>query len=304
MRYDTVCLESFGYALPEEMVTTRQIERALAPLYERIGLPEGRLELMTGSRERRFWAPGTLPSDKSAVSAQRAIDAAGIDKRVVGALIHASVCRDHLEPATAARVHHLLGLPQECLLFDVSNACLGILNGIHEIDCLRMLCGEIESIQAFVGHGVREFPVEDTAAAVIRFESGALGTIIISDTVSTPWSWEWTSHENPNYPHESQNSILVAGTKGSLAVPSLEYWWHEPGQGWLDPLTRRRIPIRPADAYVGQMRNLAQVIRGLEDPVVSGEQGLRTLAATLAIAESAAAGRPIRIDEMLERRNS
>ncbi len=179
-----------------------------------------------------------------------------------------------------------------------------LINGIHEIDCLRMLCGEIESIQAFVGHGVREFPVEDTAAAVIRFESGTLGTIIISDTVSTPWSREWTSHENPNYPHESQNSILVAGTKGSLAVPSLEYWWHEPGQGWFDPLTRRRIPIRPADAYVGQMRNLAQVIRGLEDPVVSGEQGLRTLAATLAIAESATAGRPIRIDEMLARRKS
>jgi 3-oxoacyl-[acyl-carrier-protein] synthase-3 len=130
MRYDKVCLESFGYALPEEIVTTLQIERALAPLYERIGLPEGRLELMTGIRERRFWKPGTRPSEKSAVSAQRAIDAAGIDKRDIGALIHASVCRDHLEPATAARVHHLLGLPQECLLFDVSNACLGILNGM------------------------------------------------------------------------------------------------------------------------------------------------------------------------------
>ena len=130
MRYSKVCLESFGYALPEEMVTTRQIEQSLAPLYGRLGLPEGRLELMTGIRERRFWAPGTLPSDKSAVSAQRAIDAAGIERRDIGALIHASVCRDHLEPATAARVHHLLGLPQECLLFDVSNACLGILNGM------------------------------------------------------------------------------------------------------------------------------------------------------------------------------
>ena len=130
MRYNKVCLESFGLTLPEEIVTTRQIERSLAPLYERLKLPEGRLELMTGIRQRRFWAPGTLPSDKSAVSAQRAIDAAGIERRDIGALIHASVCRDHLEPATAARVHHLLGLPQECLLFDVSNACLGILNGM------------------------------------------------------------------------------------------------------------------------------------------------------------------------------
>jgi len=177
-----------------------------------------------------------------------------------------------------------------------------LINGIHEIDCLRMLCGEIDSIQAFVGHGVRNFPVEDTAAAAIRFADGALGTIIVSDAVSTPWTWEWTSHENPNYPHESQNSILVAGTRGCLAVPSLEYWWHEPGQGWFDPLTRRRLPVRPADAYVEQMRNLAQVIRGKEAPVVSGDEGLRTLAATLAIAESAATGRPVRIDEMLGRR--
>jgi predicted dehydrogenase len=176
-----------------------------------------------------------------------------------------------------------------------------LINGIHDIDCLRMLCGEIESIQAATASKARGFPVEDTAAAVIRFKSGALGTLTISDAVSAPWSWEWTSRENPFYPQESQDCFLISGTKGSLAVPSLDHWWHEPGQGWGDPLTRRRIPVTPADPYVEQMRNFADVIRGNAEPIVSGAQGARTLAATLAITESAATGRPVRIEELLKR---
>ncbi|MEE8477105.1 MAG: Gfo/Idh/MocA family oxidoreductase [Gemmatimonadales bacterium] len=177
-----------------------------------------------------------------------------------------------------------------------------LINAIHEIDGLRMLCGEIESVQASTSNDRRGFPVEDTVAAVIRFESGALGTLIVSDTVSSPWSWEGTSAENPFYPQEAQNYCLVTGTKGALAIPSLDHWWHEEGQGWGDPLTRRRIPVQPADSYIEQMRNFAAVIRGEEEPVVSGVQGARTLAATLAITESAETGLPVRIDEMLGRR--
>ncbi len=130
MRYENVCLEGFGYTLPDEIVTSDEIEARLAPLYERLRLPAGRLELMTGIRERRFWAPGTLPGDKSILSGEKALAAAGIDRQYIGALVHASVCRDHLEPATACRVHHELRLPQSCQVFDVSNACLGVLNGM------------------------------------------------------------------------------------------------------------------------------------------------------------------------------
>ncbi|MEX2559161.1 MAG: 3-oxoacyl-ACP synthase III, partial [Pirellulales bacterium] len=72
MRYRNVCLEAFGYTLPDEIVTSAEIERRLAPLYTRLGLPEGRLELMTGIRERRFWPAGTLPSQPSIASAERA----------------------------------------------------------------------------------------------------------------------------------------------------------------------------------------------------------------------------------------
>lgn len=133
MHFRNVCVESFGYTLPPEVVTSEEIERRLSPLYERLRLPEGRLELMTGIRERRFWLPGTLPSDKSIESAEKAIQAASIDRKYIGALVHASVCRDHLEPATACRVHHCLGLSQQCQVYDVSNACLGLLNGMLQI---------------------------------------------------------------------------------------------------------------------------------------------------------------------------
>jgi 3-oxoacyl-[acyl-carrier-protein] synthase-3 len=133
MHFRRVCLEALAYTLPEEVVTTVELEQRLAPLYQRLKLPEGRLELMTGIRERRFFPPATRPSTVSIESARNAIEASGIDRSRFGALIHGSVCRDHLEPATACRVHHGLDLPGECLIYDVSNACLGLLTGAIQI---------------------------------------------------------------------------------------------------------------------------------------------------------------------------
>lgn len=133
MHYRRVTIESFGYTLPDEVVSTAEIERRLAPIYERLRLPEGRLELMTGIRERRFFPPGTRPSRISIESGRKAIEASGIDPRFFGALIHGSVCRDFLEPATACGVHHGLELPHEAIIYDVSNACLGLLDGIVQV---------------------------------------------------------------------------------------------------------------------------------------------------------------------------
>lgn len=169
MRYQKVYLEAIAYTLPDEIVTSSQIEDALAPLYRRLRLPEGRLELMTGIRERRFWPPGMLPSEASIASADRAIAAAGIDRRDVGALVHASVCRDHLEPATACRVHHGVGLPGDCLVYDVSNACLGMLNGMLQVANMIEL-GQIRA-GVIVGTESSRPLVETTIAALNRDET-------------------------------------------------------------------------------------------------------------------------------------
>jgi acyl-CoA:acyl-CoA alkyltransferase len=130
MRYQRVCIEAIGYTLPDEAVTSAELETRLAPAYQRLRLPAGRLELMTGIRARRFFPPGTTPGSVSIVSGRRALEVADVDPADVGLLVHGSVCRDFLEPATACGVHHALGLPSNCSAYDVSNACLGILTGM------------------------------------------------------------------------------------------------------------------------------------------------------------------------------
>lgn len=130
MLYRRVCIESLGYIVPECVVSSDEIERRLAPLYEKLKLPFGRLEMMTGIRERRFWPKGTMPSDASTRAGTMAIERSGIDPSDIECLIHTSVSRDYLEPATATIVHDNLKLPKTSLVFDISNACLGFLNGM------------------------------------------------------------------------------------------------------------------------------------------------------------------------------
>ena len=176
-----------------------------------------------------------------------------------------------------------------------------LINAIHDIDCLRMLCGDVETVSAAASSATRNFKVEDTAAAVLHFKSGALGTLLVSDTVSGSWTWEMGSRENADRPQDTENCYIVAGTNGSLTVPNLQHRWHEPGQeSWSVPLTQLRVPVRPADAYHEQMRNFANVIRGTEVPVLSGRDGTVTLATTLAITRSAQTGMLVRVADMME----
>ncbi|QDU62500.1 3-oxoacyl-[acyl-carrier-protein] synthase 3 [Planctomycetes bacterium Pan216] len=144
MRYQNVRIDSFAYNLPDEIVSSEEIERRLAPLYGRLGLREGRLELMSGIKERRFFPAGTLPGPTSCETARQALEASSISAEQVGCLIHASVCRDYMEPATACRVHHELGLPEDATLFDLSNACLGFMNAMTQIANMIEL-GQIEA---------------------------------------------------------------------------------------------------------------------------------------------------------------
>ena len=130
MRYQHVCIEAVSYLLPPHVITSDEIETQLAPVYQALGLPEGRLELMTCIRERRFWERGIRPGQISALTAEKAIVASGISRERFGCLMHGSVCRDQLEPATASGVHHAVGLSNSAVVLDVSNACLGLLNGV------------------------------------------------------------------------------------------------------------------------------------------------------------------------------
>lgn len=145
MRFEKVCIEGLGYHLPDNIVTSAEIEKRLAPLYDRLKLPQGRLELMSGIRERRFWEKGIFPSEVATVAGQKALAQSGIDPAQIGCLISASVCRDFLEPSTASVIHNNLKLPVEAFVFDVSNACLGVLNS------MMIIANMIEQNQILAG---------------------------------------------------------------------------------------------------------------------------------------------------------
>jgi len=130
MQYKKVCVESFGYELPRSIITSLSLEERLAPIYDKFNLAYGRLELITGIRERRFWDDDITPSHAAIKAAEKAISQSGVRKEDIGCLLHTSVSRDFLEPATATVVHDYLGLPPTATIFDISNACLGFINGM------------------------------------------------------------------------------------------------------------------------------------------------------------------------------
>jgi len=130
MRFHNVSIESIAYALPDEVWTSADLEARMAELYRRLRLPEGRLELMTGIRERRFWPKDTRASEASAKAGEAVLERSRFGRGEIDLLVHAAVCRDRLEPATASYVHGLLGLSGHTQIFDLSNACLGFLNAM------------------------------------------------------------------------------------------------------------------------------------------------------------------------------
>lgn len=160
MRYQNVFIEAFGYYLPEKVLTSIEIENKLEPLYNKLGYEIGRLESLSGIRERRIWPVGTRPSDVASKAGKRAISKIGFDKRSIGAVIHTGVCRDMMEPATAVFVHETLKLDPSCAVFDISNACLGFVNGMLMAANMIEL-GQIEA--ALIISGENSAPVyEDT----------------------------------------------------------------------------------------------------------------------------------------------
>jgi 3-oxoacyl-[acyl-carrier-protein] synthase III len=130
MNFNKTVLDCFAYVEPEQFFTSEELEAELLPIYERLKLPQGRLELQTQIKRRGFWPKGTRPSSIATMAAKKCLEQNSIDPLSIDLLIHASVCRDFLEPATASVIHHHLGLSQKTQIYDLSNACLGVLNAM------------------------------------------------------------------------------------------------------------------------------------------------------------------------------
>ena len=130
MLYSRVFIDAFGYELPPNVVTSDDLEKRLQPVYEALHFKKGQLEAITGIRERRFWDPDFNMHTGAIKAARKALDVSSLTRDDIGMLIYGGVCRDNLEPATACAVADGLGLGPASQIYDVSNACLGILNGM------------------------------------------------------------------------------------------------------------------------------------------------------------------------------
>jgi predicted dehydrogenase len=173
-----------------------------------------------------------------------------------------------------------------------------LLNLIHEIDFLRFTVGEIVAVEAAASNRQRGFAVEDTAAALIEFESGALGTFFISDNAVSPWTTEQGVGESPEFPFSGQSNYRFMGRRGAIEFPELVQWTQAGGaQDWNQPIQAQRIHAPTIDPYAAQLDHFRDVIRGTVPSLQPVEDGARTLVATLAIAEAAAEGRRIDLRE-------
>ena len=151
------------------IVTSQQIDDQLAETYARIGLRPGMLEALAGIIERRWWPEDVSFADAAAMAGAKALAEAGVDPAAVGLLVDTSVCRDHLEPSAAVDVHRQLGLGTACLNFDLSNACLGFVNGMH-LAALMIDSGQIDYALIVDGEGSRRLQ-ESTVERLRRPET-------------------------------------------------------------------------------------------------------------------------------------
>jgi predicted dehydrogenase len=164
------------------------------------------------------------------------------------------------------------------------------INLIHEIDLLRHLCGEIRAVQAAESRRTRGFDVEDTASFIFEFESGALGTFSLSDTIVSPWSWEFTAQENPAYPHVPGHSLMIGGTDASISLPDLQIWRHRTEKSWWQPIEAEDVPADDGVALDRQFLHFLDVIAGTAVPKVTGADGLQNLIVIEALKAAARTG--------------
>ncbi len=198
MNFENVAIESIGYVLAPNRITSMFIEGLLEPTMGRLHIPRGLLETLTGIRERRFWNLGVPPSEVATKAAQKVIDKAEIDSDKIGCLVNTSVSRDYLEPSVASLVHGNLNLSPHCINYDVTNACLGFIDGMRNIAML-IETGEIkyglvvagEDSRTVVESTIRNLQQSDVSLqtfrdsiAALTLGSGAVAMVLCHKDVS------------------------------------------------------------------------------------------------------------------------
>ena len=199
-RFRHVRIESFALNAAPHEVSSSSLEERLAPLYERLRIPVGTLEKLTAIKTRYFWEPDVLPSQVATVAAQRAIEKVGFDKTHLRTLFSCSVTRDYFEPATAILIHRNLGISEDSLAFDISNACIGFSDGLlmlaQLIETGAVKAGIVvsgETVSRLVENNIQllaantEISREDLLQLLptLTLGSGAVAYVLAHDSIAT-----------------------------------------------------------------------------------------------------------------------
>lgn len=213
MKYTRVYLESIGYELAPVVVSSAEIERRLAPVYKALHLSPGQLEALTGIKERRWWNTNFRVSQGATLAARKALAASDLTPNDIDVLIYAGVCRENHEPATACRVAADLKVNPDAAVFDVSNACLGVLNGIIEVANrielgqakagLVVSCETAREInEAMIDRMVQQKSMESfrDAVATLTGGSGAVAVLVVGEELSSKKRRQLLGGVNKNAP--------------------------------------------------------------------------------------------------------
>lgn len=197
MKYTHVYIDALGYELAPNVITSEYLEQKLRDLYQELRLKPGQLESLTGIRERRWWDIEHTMHDGAIRAARKALHKSSVAMEDIGTLIYSGVCRDNIEPATACAVANGLAVGSDTEILDISNACLGVINGIrHVANAIELgqiragLVVSCESARQIVEHTITEMldcknmDVFRKKVATLTGGSGAAAVLLTHSSVS------------------------------------------------------------------------------------------------------------------------
>lgn len=160
-----------------------------------------------------------------------------------------------------------------------------MINLIHDIDVLHYLLGsKVRRVAAFEAPKHRGFDAEEGGAIILHFENGIVATFLLSDAVVSAHSFEMGTGENPVIPPTGKDVYRIFGTDGTLSVPDLKrsFYGETVVKSWSSTLSESTerledwlsVEERTSAPFELQVAHLVRVIRGEEEPVCSGEDGL------------------------------
>ncbi len=197
MKYSRVYIEAFGYELAPNVVTTDDIEKQLKPFYDATNINPGQLTALTGIKERRFWDIDHSISDEATKAGQKAITESGLSSDQIDSLVYCGVCREGFEPATSCAIANNLNISSNAHIYDVSNACLGVITGMihvaNEIELGNIKAGLVvscETSRQIVDSTIEEINKNKTvqffkeAVATMTGGSGAVAVLLTDGSFS------------------------------------------------------------------------------------------------------------------------